>query len=199
MNWTDYVIVVVLGLSVLVGLWRGLISEVLSIVCWVLAFWVAWMFGERLAEKFTAVEVASARLMLGYAVCFFGVVMAGAVVSFVIRKLVAGTGLSGTDRLLGMFFGLARGLLLVVAAVLLLGFTPFPRDVWWHESRLLPSFERGAQWLAAQLPDSVAQRLDFRALPLPPALAPEPKAVPLPPDTAPVSPGAPPADKPSST
>lgn len=185
-NWADYVIVAVLGLSVLVGLWRGLISEVLSIVCWVLAFWVAWMFGEQLAEKFTAVEVASARLLLGYMTCFFGVVVAGAIISFVVRKLVAGTGLSSTDRLLGMFFGLARGLLLVVVAVLLLGFTPFPRDTWWHESRLMPSFERGAQWLAAQLPDSVAQYLDFHALPLPPVLKPE-----APPTMAP--------DKPTST
>lgn len=181
MNWADYIIVAVLTLSVLVGLWRGLISEVLSIVCWMLAFWVAWIFGDRLAERFTAVEVASARLMLGYAVCFFGVVIAGALVSFVIRKLVAGTGLTGTDRLLGMLFGLARGLLLVVVAVLLLGFTPFPRDVWWHESRLLPSLEIGAQWLAAQLPASVGQHLDFRSLVLPPLT---PKPAPPPDETA---------------
>jgi membrane protein required for colicin V production len=76
------------------------------------------------------------------------------------RKLVEGSGLSGSDRMLGMVFGLARGLALVVLVVLLLGFTPFTRDPWWHQSQLLPGFERGAQWLAARLPQQVARHLE---------------------------------------
>lgn len=164
MNWADYTILAVLGLSVLIGLWRGLISEVLALACWAAAFWVAWMLGDDLAAMFTSIEVPSARLMLGYGICFIAVLIAGALVSFVVRKLVAGSGLSGTDRLLGMFFGLARGVLLVVLAVLMLGFTPFPRDPWWHESRLLPSFQNGAEWLSARLPESVSRHLDFKGL-----------------------------------
>lgn len=172
MNWADYTILAVLGLSVLVGLWRGLISEVMALACWAAAFWVAWTFGDRLAEAFTSIEVPSVRLMLGYGICFIAVLIFGALVTFLVRKLVDGSGLSGTDRLLGMFFGLARGMLLVVLAVLMLGFTPFPRDAWWHESRLLPSFQNGAEWLAAKLPDTVTKHLDFKGvlerLPLPP-------------------------------
>ncbi len=164
MNWADYVILGVLGLSVLIGLWRGLISEIVAIACWVAAFWLAWAFGERLAERFTSVDVPSARLLLGYGLCFLVALIGGALISFVLRKLVAGSGLSGTDRLLGMFFGLARGMLLIVLAVMLLGFTPFPRDPWWHESRLLPGFQSGAEWLSARLPDSVGRHIDFRAL-----------------------------------
>ena len=102
--------------------------------------------------------------MLGYALCFIAVLIAGAIVGFLMRKLVAGSGLSGTDRLLGAVFGLGRGLALVTLVVLLLGFTPFPRDPWWHESRLLPSFQQGAQWAAAHMPAEVTKYLDLRGL-----------------------------------
>jgi membrane protein required for colicin V production len=172
-NWADYTILVVLGLSVVMGLWRGLIAEVLAVGCWVAAFWVAWLFGEALSEKFTGVSLPSVRLALGYAACFFGVLVVGTILAFVMRKLIAGSGLTGTDRLLGMMFGLARGVLLVMLAVLIFGLTPLPRDAWWHESRLLPSFQAGAEWLGTLLPESAKKYLDFRrvlpSLPMPPA------------------------------
>ncbi|WP_313913014.1 CvpA family protein [Tahibacter sp.] len=181
MNWADYCILAVLGLSVVIGLWRGLISEVMALACWAAAFWVAWMFGDKLAALFTSIEVPSVRLLLGYGLCFLGVLVAGALVAFVVRKLVAGSGLSGTDRLLGMMFGLARGVLLVLLAVLLLGFTPFPRDPWWQQSRLMPGFQNGAEWLAAKLPDNVTKYLDYRGLLTLPALQGKPAAPSSPP------------------
>ena len=186
MNWADYTILAVLALSVLIGLWRGLVSEVLAIACWVAAFWLAWLFGEPLAQRFGAVDVPSVRLLLGYGLCFLVVLIAGALLAFVLRKLVAGSGLSGTDRLLGMFFGLARGWLLVTLAVLLLGFTPLPRDPWWQASRLLPGFQLGAEWLSARLPESVKRHVDLRGvLPTPPAS----------PTAAPKAPSAPPPSR----
>ncbi len=193
MNWADYCILGVLALSVVIGLWRGLVAEVMALICWAAAFWVAWLFGERLAALFTSVEVPSVRLMLGYGICFLGMLVAGALVSFLLRKLVSGSGLSGTDRLLGMVFGLARGLALVLLMVLLLGFTPFPRDPWWRESRLMPGFQNGAEWLAARLPQDVAKHLDYRGLlTLPSLQAPPPAPISPPPAAA----G---ADKPSSS
>src|SRR5215475_12110298 len=104
LNWADYCIIVALALSVLMGLWSGFIGEVIALACWVLAFWVAWMFGDQLAAQLTAISVPSARLLLGYAICFVAVLIAGALVAFVMRKLVAGSGLSGSDRMLGMVF-----------------------------------------------------------------------------------------------
>jgi len=164
MNWADYVILAVLGLSVLMGLWRGFVGEVLALAVWVVAIWVAWTLGPHVAASLTAVTLPSARIVLGYALCFIAVLIAGAIVGFLMRKLVAGSGLSGTDRLLGAVFGLGRGLALVTLVVLLLGFTPFPRDPWWHESRLLPSFQQGAQWAAAHMPAEVTKYLDLRGL-----------------------------------
>jgi membrane protein required for colicin V production len=180
MNWADYCILGALGLSVLMGLWRGFIGEVLALVIWGVALWVAWKFGPQLAAQFSAIELPSARILVGYAVCFIAVLIAGAIVSFFVRKLVAGSGLTGTDRLLGMVFGLARGLVLVTLVILLLGFTPFPRDPWWHQSQLLPSFQQGAQWASAHLPEEVTKYLDLRGLlpqlPVPPKPAPTPPA-----------------------
>jgi membrane protein required for colicin V production len=92
---------------------------------------------------------------------------------------LAGSGLSGSDRLLGMVFGLVRGLALVTITVLLLGFTPLPRDPWWHQSQLLPTFQNYAQWLSARLPPEATKYLDLRGLlpqiPPAPQKAPDPQ------------------------
>lgn len=172
MNWFDYAIIATLALSVLVGLWRGFIGEVLALVCWVFAFWVAWMFGPVLAEQFSAsISVPSVRVMLGYVVCFIAVLIAGAIVGYLMRKLVSGSGLSGTDRLLGMVFGLVRGFALVVLVVVLMKFTPVVRDDWWQGSRMLPTFERSASWMTTLLPETVAKYLEPATAGIPAAAA----------------------------
>jgi membrane protein required for colicin V production len=77
-----------------------------------------------------------------------------------------------------MVFGLARGLALVTITVLLLGFTPLPRDPWWHQSQLLPAFQGYAQWLSARLPPEALRYLDLRGIlpqiPAVPQKAPDP-------------------------
>ncbi len=173
MNWFDYAIIGVLGLSVLIGLWRGFIGEVLALLCWVLAFWVAWTFGPALAEQFSgSISVPSVRVMLAYALCFIAVLIAGAILGFVLRKLVSGSGLSGTDRLLGMLFGLARGAVLVVLVVLMMKFTAVVRDDWWKNSRLLPTFDAGARWVTSRLPANIARYLEPTVMVPLPALTP---------------------------
>jgi len=186
MNWADYTILAVLGLSVLMGLWRGFIGEVLALAIWACAFWVAWLFGPALAERFSvSISTPSVRILLAYVLCFIAVLIAGAIVTFLMRKLVEGSGLSGSDRLLGMVFGLVRGLALVVLVVLLMGFTPFPRDPWWSQSRLLPSFESGARWLGARLPSEVARYLEPMDVLLKPLVLPAPEKKPAPPPKSP--------------
>lgn len=185
MNWADYCIIAALGLSVLMGLWRGFIGEAIALACWVLAFWVAWTFGAQLATQFTAITLPSARLVLGYAICFIGVLIAGALVGFLMRKLIAGSGLSGSDRMLGMVFGLVRGLAIITVTVLILKFTPLPQDPWWKESKLLPTFENAAKWLSTKLPPEVTHYLDLHTImpqipQAPPNAAPAPNPPPPP-------------------
>ena len=191
MNWADYCIIAALGLSVLMGLWRGFIGEAIALACWVLAFWVAWTFGAQLAAQFTAITLPSARLVLGYAICFVGVLIAGALVGFLMRKLIAGSGLSGSDRMLGMVFGLIRGLAIVTIAVLILKFTPLPQDPWWKESKLLPTFENAARWLSTKLPPEVTHYLDLHTIvpqiPQAPSNTPPAPSPPSPPPAQPTS------------
>ncbi len=161
MNWIDYSIIGLLGLSIMVGLWRGLVSEVLALVSWIAAFWVAWWFGPAVAQRFEhVIALPSARIIVAYALCFVAVLILGALLRFVISRLVEGTGLSGTDRLLGMLFGLARGVLLVTLLVFLLGFTAFTRDPWWQQSVLLPHFQQAAAWMGQRVPANVGKYLN---------------------------------------
>ena len=145
MNWADYIVLGVIALSVLIGLWRGLVSEVMALAVWIAAFWVAWLLGPHVATRFRGIiELPSARMLVGYGLCFLVVLLLGALLRFLVSKLVESTGLTGTDRLLGMGFGFVRGVLLVTLAVFLLGFTPFSRDPWWQQSVLLvPGAGRG--------------------------------------------------------
>ena len=155
-NWADYVILAVLFISVLIGLARGLISEVLSLVIWVAAFWVAWAIGPQLAHYMEgSVSNATARVGIGYALAFVVVLVVGGIIRFLVSRLVASTGLGGTDRLFGMFFGLARGVLIVSLVVFILGFTPLPNDPWWRESTMLQQFRAPAAWIGEQIPANV--------------------------------------------
>lgn len=156
MNWADYIVLGVIALSVLIGLWRGLVSEVMALAVWIAAFWVAWLLGPQVATRFRGIiELPSARLLVGYGLCFLVVLLLGALLRFLISKLVETTGLTGTDRLLGMGFGFVRGVLLVTLAVFLLGFTPFSRDPWWQQSVLLVQAQGVADWMVRHLPDNV--------------------------------------------
>ena len=156
MNWIDCVILGILFISFLIGLVRGLISEVLSLVIWVAAFWVAWTYGPSLAHYFeSSVSLPSARVAIGYGLCFIAVLLVGGLIRFMISRLVASTGLGGTDRLFGMLFGLARGVLIVALVVFIVGFTPLANSSMWQESAMMPQFRGAAEWLGQQIPEHV--------------------------------------------
>jgi membrane protein required for colicin V production len=160
MNWTDGIILALLGLSLLIGLMRGLIAELLSLVVWIAAFWVASVFGPTVGELFrNTLSLPMARMALGYGICFFGILLLGALVRFATRRLLWSTGLTGIDRLLGLVFGFLRGVLVVTLMVFLVGLTGLTRESWWQQSVLLPQFQGAAAWLGQNIPASVADRL----------------------------------------
>lgn len=160
MNGTDWVILAILGLSILIGLWRGLVAELLSLVIWVAAFWVAAAFGPAVAAQLEhVISVPIARIGLGYALCFIAVLIVGALLRFATRRLIWSTGLSGIDRLFGMLFGFVRGALLVTLLVFLVGLTMFTREPWWQQSVLLPQFQGLAAWLGQNIPANVRDHL----------------------------------------
>lgn len=157
MLWVDYAILAIIGLSALISIWRGLIREVLSLLAWILAFWVALTFTPAVANHLeSAVSVPSARLGLAFTGLFVACLLSAAVVNLLIARLVQVSGLSATDRMLGVLFGVARGAVIVATLVLLAGLTPLPQDPWWRESVLLGHFETLALWIRSYLPPELA-------------------------------------------
>jgi membrane protein required for colicin V production len=173
MIWPDYAILATILISILVGLLRGFIKEVFSLVIWALAFLVAYHYGGNVAALMEDhVSLPSARIAMGFAGLFIGVLLVGGLVNYLVGRLVESTGLSGTDRLLGGAFGAARGLAIVIACLLVMAFTPLPADPWWKESALIQRLLPMLQWSAAFLPQALRENLDFAP---PPAPSHEPK------------------------
>lgn len=162
LNWVDIFIFSVLGISAVLSLFRGLVREVLSLVAWVVAGWVAFKFAGPVSKHFAgAVSLPSVRMALAFGLLLVGVLLVFGVLNFLIGKLIDGTGLSSTDRLLGMFFGLARGIAIVTVLVALAGLTPAPCDPWWKESRLLDHFEQLARYAIRWLPPEFGNHFSY--------------------------------------
>jgi len=164
MTWFDYLIIAVIVISALISLWRGFLKEAFSLAVWVLAFWVGWTFFRELAPHLSQwIETPSVQLGLAFVLLMIVTLMVGGLVNFLLIQLVELSGLSGTDRMIGMLFGAARGVLLVAALVLLAGLTPIPQDPWWQASVLAPYFEELALWLRDLLPGDIAERFRYAA------------------------------------
>jgi len=162
LGWPDYIILGLVGLSVVVGFWRGFIQEVFALAIWLAAFLAAWIFSDPLAEVIgESISLPSARTAVAFAAVFIAVLIVGGLLNYLVGKLVASTGLSGTDRMFGAVFGGVRGVALVVVLILLAGFTPLPNDPWWQESRTIQSLVPLADWVAGLLPESLRGYLDF--------------------------------------
>jgi len=162
MIWPDYAILASVLISILVGVLRGFIKEVLSLLIWAVAFFVAYQYGGNLAALMEKqVALPSARAVMGFTGLFIAVLLIGGLVTYLVGRLVESTGLDSTDRLLGGAFGVARGLAIVTALLLALGFTPIPADPWWKESALIQRMLPIVQWSAAFLPPELRQHLDF--------------------------------------
>ncbi len=160
MNSADIAILVICGLSMLVSLFRGFIREVFSLLVWVVAVYAGLMAANPLAEQMNPwIEMPSVRLIIAFVGVFVLVLIVGGLINYLLGKLVAGTGLSGTDRMFGALFGALRGVAIVLVAVIIARMTPFPDDPWWQESRLLPEFERLAVAVVQQFPESVREHV----------------------------------------
>lgn len=149
MNWADWAIIGIFFLSCLIGFIRGFVREALSLIIWVAAVLVAKVFGGQLEILLVdQIESPSARLMTAYAVLFIATLLLGAMLSYLIGALVRATGLSGTDRLLGMVFGAARAFIIVMALLILLpGFIPVNEEEWWQQAQLIPHFLACEEWV----------------------------------------------------
>jgi membrane protein required for colicin V production len=160
MNWLDFVLLLILGVSVFTSLRKGLSREIIGLVTVVAALLLAsWLYGT--AGGFVEPYVSSPRIahLIGFALVFIGVMLLGSVVSYVVGRFLRVTGLSIVDHLLGAAFGLLRGVLIAVALVLgLMAFSPAgapPHSV--VGSRVAPYVVDAARVVAALAPHEVRE------------------------------------------
>ena len=147
MVWIDYAIIAVIAFSSLVSLIRGFVREALSLVTWGCAFFVASHYYTYLSVWFTGFEDELVRNGIAIAVLFIATLIVGAIVNFVIGQLVEKTGLSGTDRVLGVCFGALRGVLIVAAILFFLdSFTGVSKSEDWSKSPLIPQISFIITW-----------------------------------------------------
>src|SRR3990167_7214103 len=113
-NWADYSIIAVIVLSGLISLVRGFVREALSLVTWILAVWISITFATELSELFASqIQNTTLRYVVSFGLLFIMTLILGAMLNFLISQLIQKTGLSGTDRVLGVVFGIARCILLI--------------------------------------------------------------------------------------
>jgi membrane protein required for colicin V production len=162
MNWVDYSILAIVAASVLISLWRGFTKEALSLAGWVIAAWVALSFADKLQVLLEPyIQVPSLRLIVAFAILFIATLFVAGFINYLAVQLIKKTGLSGTDRMIGIFFGVARGCVVVAVLVLVGGMTPMPQDPWWNQSQLMHYFQDMAIWLRQFLPADIAKSIQY--------------------------------------
>lgn len=158
----DYVVLCILIASIVISTLRGLIKEILSLVSWIVAFVVANVYGAQLAPLLPASIPGDAiRLMVAFVALFIGVRLVMALVMLAVDALVKATGLSLADRGLGGLFGLARGIVLVLAGVIVCGMTDLPKQDFWKNAMFSPLAETGVRTVKPMLPASISKFVTF--------------------------------------
>jgi membrane protein required for colicin V production len=163
-TWFDYLVLLVIALSSLLGMWRGVVSEVLALLAWVAAFFAAKLLGGMAAGIIgNALHDPAMRQIAGYVAVFVATLLLFAVARLLLTTLLRAIGLGVVDRLLGTFFGVGRGVLMVLVGVLLAGLTDLPRRPGWREATLAPPLETAVVALKPYLPQALAQKIHYRA------------------------------------
>lgn len=159
----DVAVVVVVMLSMLLGRWRGLVYEAVSLLNWVAAYFVARFFSPDIVEYMPAsVGSEPARMAVAFAILFGLTLVAGGVLAWGMNKLVDSAGLKQLDGSLGAAFGLLRGGFLVILLVMLGGMTSLPTTDMWRNAVTSPALESVAIQVRSWLPPTLAQKIHFR-------------------------------------
>jgi len=162
MTWLDYAVIGVFAVSLLVGAWRGLVREVVSILGWVIAFLAANLLAGPLGPLMPqAIPSPELRVAVAYVAVFVSSLMVTTLLGLLLSKILKAAGLGGVDRMLGAVFGAARGVLIVLAAALLAGLTSVPKQAYWRDSASGPVLVQAAQALKPMLPQTFTDRLRY--------------------------------------
>ncbi|MDB5764233.1 MAG: CvpA family protein [Herminiimonas sp.] len=162
MTLFDYLVLSVLLCSIVISTLRGLVKEILSLISWVVSLVVANAYGESLAKLLPdMIPGTLTRLIVAFVALFIGVRILMVLLTMAVESLVKAGGLTVADRGLGGLFGLGRGMIIVLTAVLLCGMTAIPRQPFWKDALLSPLAETAARTMKPFLPGDFARHVQF--------------------------------------
>jgi membrane protein required for colicin V production len=158
----DYLVLFVLICSIVISTLRGLVKELLSLLGWIVAFVVANAYSETLVTLLPDMIPGNVtRLIVAFLVLFIGVRLLMMLLTMAMDEFIKATGLTLADRGLGSLFGFARGLVIVLAAVLICGMTALPQQPFWKDALFSPYAETAARTVKPFLPGEFARHLQF--------------------------------------
>lgn len=151
MNGADYLILGILVFSMLLGMSRGFVRESIALLAWLCGLWLAWRYAPLVEPLLGgALGVPPVRTWAARTLIVIGVIIVGWLLASALAYMLRHSGLSiAVDRLLGMFFGVLRGAVLIAALVLLAQFAQLNQVKWWKKSTLMPYAEECAGWIQA--------------------------------------------------
>lgn len=154
-NWIDYAVIIIIVLSLLIGVVRGFVSEVISIITWVAAFLLAFKYAPPIATHLTFTDSPMTAYVIAFAVIFVLVLVFGITTNVLIRQLWHRTGVPAMDRILGLLLGIVRGVLIIAFILLFIWGSPLQNEPKVKEAQLLPLFTPIVTWLRGILPEKV--------------------------------------------
>jgi membrane protein required for colicin V production len=157
----DWILLAVLVFSMLLGAWRGLVYEVLSVLGWAASFYAAQYFAPMVAAWLPLQSSSETiRYAAAFVLVFVAAVFAAGMLAFLLKKLIQAIGLRPIDRSMGAAFGLVRGLILLLAAAVVMDMTSLKNSVWWQESKGAPILSAALKGLKPVLPEKFANYLN---------------------------------------
>lgn len=162
LHWIDYIIIGVLALSAITGLVRGFLKEVVALSVWIIAGWLAFVYAKPVAAWLGAyIHDKSAQVVLAYVVIIVGTILIGGIVNTLLSFMMRHSGLSGTDRLLGVGFGLLRGIFVIALVMVVVRLSALPEQEYRKQSYLYAYFTPAVDWLYRYVPDLLKHVEDF--------------------------------------
>ncbi|MGB0866201.1 MAG: CvpA family protein [Granulosicoccaceae bacterium] len=165
-NYADVMIILIILFCVLISMRRGMMVEVIAIGSWVAAIFVARTYGELAALEVIGdrIENLHIRYLVAAGGLFVCTLLAGKALSYIVSTFVKTGPLRGADRVLGAFFGVGRGLLIVCIGIAFLGLTHTTGELWWRDSILMAYLQPWAEWMVSLLPPNLAGYFEFPPL-----------------------------------
>ena len=158
----DFALLIIFGVSMCLGAWRGVFGEIIALSAWVLAFLAAKFFGQNLADSLLqSIAEEHLRLVVAWILIFIAVLIVMGMVRLTVKKLMSAVGLGLADRFFGLVFGFTRAFMIVFIIVAFLGMTTIPEQLWWKNAYFSEACEQVVLYFEPYLPQQISSKIHF--------------------------------------